>query len=303
MNQQQTLRAMVRGAYDLQKLRIQMGNRIVGNFKVKLGQKPGMSEKELKAFAKKLLKTLRTSYDRITDGVVKRPTRAKFTGDEVISDFTEYCLIAEYVTLMQQETSQFYRLGQVLGGFSLWTEFLEGVHGVGPAMAGVIISEIDIHKSEYPSSIWKYAGLDVAEDGRGRSRRKEHLVEVDYLDKDGKKAKRMSITFNPFLKTKLMGVLAGSFIKTKNERYCKIYYDYKHRMENHAKWGVQNDKKKDEDGHAVTSKGRRHNQAMRYMIKCFIQDLYNAWRPLEGLVVAPTYAEAKLGIKHSKEVA
>ena len=303
MNQQQTLRAMVRGAYDLQKLRIQMGNRIVGNFKVKLGQKPGMSEKELKTFAKKLLKTLRTSYDRITDGVVKRPTRAKFTGDEVISDFTEYCLMAEYVTLMSQETSQFYRLGQVLGGFTLWTEFLEGVRGVGPAMAGVIISEIDIHKSEYPSSIWKYAGLDVAEDGKGRSRRKEHLVEVDYLDKDGKPAKRMSITFNPFLKTKLMGVLAGSFIKTKNERYCKIYYDYKLRRENHAKWGAQNDKEKDDEGHFITSKGRRHNQAMRYMVKCFIQDLYNAWRPLEGLVVAPTYAEAKLGIKHSKEVA
>ena len=38
--------------------------------------------------------------------------------------------------------------------------------------------------------------------------------------------------------------------------------------------------------------------AIRYMIKQFLADLYNAWRPLEGLEVAPTYAEAKLGIKH-----
>ena len=35
-----SIRMMVRGTYDLQKLRIQMGNRIVGNFKSKLGQQP-----------------------------------------------------------------------------------------------------------------------------------------------------------------------------------------------------------------------------------------------------------------------
>lgn len=33
------LRTLVRGAYDIQKLRIQSGNRIVGNFKAKLGHK------------------------------------------------------------------------------------------------------------------------------------------------------------------------------------------------------------------------------------------------------------------------
>ena len=31
------LRTLVRGIYDIQKLRIQMGNRLVSNFKVKLG--------------------------------------------------------------------------------------------------------------------------------------------------------------------------------------------------------------------------------------------------------------------------
>ena len=33
---------------------------------------------------------------------------------------------------------------------------------------------------------------------------------------------------------------------------------------------------------------------MRYMIKMFLCDLYNVWRPLEELVVAPTYEERKL---------
>jgi hypothetical protein len=34
------------------------------------------------------------------------------------------------------------------------------------------------------------------------------------------------------------------------------------------------------------------------MIKSFLRDLYNAWRPLEGLPVAPTYNEAKQGHVH-----
>jgi len=42
--QKQNLKILVRGAYDLQKQRIQTGNRIVGNFKAKLGQSPGESE-------------------------------------------------------------------------------------------------------------------------------------------------------------------------------------------------------------------------------------------------------------------
>ena len=53
---QHDIRVMVRGAYDLQKLRIQIGNRIVGNFKAKLGQAPGESEDEsLDAEGKKIM--------------------------------------------------------------------------------------------------------------------------------------------------------------------------------------------------------------------------------------------------------
>jgi len=43
------LKTMVRGVYDMQKMRIQMGNRIVGNFKAKLGQAPSEKEDELDA--------------------------------------------------------------------------------------------------------------------------------------------------------------------------------------------------------------------------------------------------------------
>ena len=280
------IKTMVRGAYDIQKLRIQMGNRIVGNFKAKLGQKPSEPETELDVEGKKILKLLRERFKKITDGVKTFPRQATFKGDEIISDYTELCLLAQYVDLESEEARHFARLGSILRDYPIFTVFLDKVKGIGPAMAGVIVSEIDISKAKYPSSLWAYAGLDVAADGQGRSRKKEHLVERDYTDKDGKPAKRVGITFNPFLKTKLTGVLASSFLRSGNERYGKLYNDYKHRLENDEKWKER-------------SKGHRHNAAMRYMVKQFLVDLYRAWRPLEGLEVVPDYNEAKLGHRHA----
>lgn len=354
------LRLIVRGSYDLQALRIQMGNRLIGNFKAKLGQAPGQSEETLDGASKKLLADLRATLPKISDVisspapmaspenpvlippdaeieineaevddedkvaaeserkaakagklivdlVSKRyaivtegrktfPTRASFKGDPVISDYTELSLVAQYVDLEKQEKQGFNRLNNILPDYPIFVEFLDKVSGCGPMMSGVILSEIDIHKARYPSSLWKYAGLDVGPDGRGRSRRAEHLVNRTYTKKDGSEGVRLGITFSPFLKTKLLGVLGPSFIKVKDSPYKTIYYNYKHRLENHAVYGIANEGAKDENGHKVTSKGRRHAMAIRYCVKMFLLDLYKSWRALEGLPVAPPYSEAKLGM-------
>ena len=48
MSNRHNIRCLVRGLYDIQKLRIQIGNRITANFKAKeLGQTAGKSEEEL----------------------------------------------------------------------------------------------------------------------------------------------------------------------------------------------------------------------------------------------------------------
>lgn len=279
------LKPMVRGAYDIQKLRIQTGNRLVGNFKAKLGQEAGHPEEEMGEDEQKILLKMRASYKKLTDGVKTFPRQATFKGDEVISDYTDLCLLAQYLDLETQENTHFSRLGQVLRDYPVYTEFLEPIKGIGAAMAGVLISEIDISRAKYVSSLWMYAGLDVASDGQGRSRRKEHLVEVIYTDKDGKEATRVGITFNPWLKTKLY-VLASCLIRAGNEKYVKVYRDYKHRIENHP-------------AHIGKSKGHRDNMAKRYMTKIFLADLYAKWRELEGLEVMPPYQEAKLGHVHA----
>lgn len=289
------IRAMVRGAYDLQDNRTRIGLRVVANFKSKLGQAPGTKEEDLEKVAGKLLKQLRQDYDRITDAIAgKRIYATKFSkyceapenGESLISNFAEYSLAKMYFEILKSEEEAFSHLSKVVEEHPLWVNFLEGVKGCGPAMASVIISEIDISKARYPSSLVMYAGIDVAPDGRGRSRQKDHLVDVTYTDKNGKEATKKSITYNPFLKHKMLGVMCGCILKTgKDNRYSKVYYDYRHRLENHIKY-------KD------VSAAHRHAMSMRYMLRIFLYDLYNAWRPLEGLEVANTYQESKLGHTH-----
>jgi hypothetical protein len=338
------IRPIVRGVYDLQKLRIQMGNRIVGNYKVKMGQEPGISEEE--SFdddpkAKEILQILRLSWKKIADGIAleiktKKSIAAKkqikdsgqdinfspdeqlilsmeaakqnrdaakkslktkeFKGDEIISDYTEFVLVSQYIAMEKNEVAQFNQLETILQNEPIYNEFLSKVRGCGPAMSGVILSEIDITKAEYPSSLHKLAGLDGIividettgeERFEGRCKKAHHLVEKTYINKEGEEAVRMGITFNPFLKTKLIGVLGSSFLRAgkKDNPYADIYYNYKHRLQNMP-------------AHAGKSKKHIHNMAIRKMITRFLSDLYNAWRPLEGLTVAPSYEEAKLGLIH-----
>lgn len=155
----QELRAVVRGTYDLQRLRIQMGNRVTANFKAKLGSGPkALTEKQLEKEAQKLLGDLRASHKRITDAIIEKykgVTPKNFVGDELISTYTEYVLVNQYTELIKQEESQFSSIPTILAGNPVYDNFLESVAGVGPQMAGVLLSEIDFTRCKYASSLWK----------------------------------------------------------------------------------------------------------------------------------------------------
>jgi hypothetical protein len=317
------LKVMVRAVYDLQKLRIQQGNRIVANFKAKLGQAPSMPEDDLDEVTKALLLRLRTDNKLITTGAIEElefdeeaqtaeekkekkiagivskildaeykkfvsgdeevlVKASKFKGNAVISNYTEMCLIKQYKEIEQQEKTQFKRLGYALAEFPIYTQYLEKVRGIGPAMAGVLLSELDVSKADYASSFHKYAGLDVADDGKGRSKIAAHLIKVAYKDRDGKDQEKNSITFNPFLKTKILGVLGPSFLRAASP-YAALYTEYKNRLVNHPI-------------HSQKSPMHRHRMAMRRMVKIFLQDFWSEWRTIEGLSVSAPYHVEKLGL-------
>lgn len=70
-------------------------------------------------------------------------------------------------------------------------EWLASQKGVGPTMAGVIIASYDITRASTASKMWKYTGLTP---GQRRT-----------------KGKRLD--YNPWLKTKMVGVLANCMVK------------------------------------------------------------------------------------------
>lgn len=120
-------------------------------------------------------------------------------------------------------------------------------------------------------------------DGRyvGRSRR--HLEDVEYTDKNGEIKIKKGLTYNPFLKTKLMGVLAEGFIKCPGSKYEKIYRGYRARLDNDPR-------------HYGKTAAHKHMAAKRYAVKMFLMDMWITWRTLEGCEVSEPYAVAKLGM-------
>jgi len=287
------VRASVRSLYDSQQLRIQNGNRICAAFRVKLGLQSSQAEEE-DLEASTLLKELRSEAKRITDSV-KKVTKNTKCNSPLITSISELSLITAYERMLESEAQHEKSIMDELSREPIWTEFLLNVRGVGPLMAGVILSEIDIHKCNSISALWKYCGLDVVvfeKEGvmveEGRSRKAGHLVPKTYTNAKGETKETVGITFNPFLKTKLIGVLGNVFIKLGGP-YREIYDGYKFRLQNHPK-------------HKDKSKGHIHNMSTRMMVKEFLATLWTNWRILEGLPVKGTYAEDVLGRVHHTKV-
>jgi hypothetical protein len=182
-------------------------------------------------------------------------------------------------------------LSKELKGIKVYDEFLKNVKGVGPMMAAVIISEFDIHKAETISAMNQYAGLNPGL-VKGKKRVGDQIVVTDTMIRGDKLTAGFVAPFNTKLRTKMLGVLGSSFLKSKSY-YSQFYYNYKNRLKNEDRLIAGQEKKWSE-----TTDKHRHNAAMRYMVKMFIRDLYVAWRESEGLTVRCPYEEEYLGIKH-----
>jgi len=280
------LKALTGGVYDMQKLRIQTGNRLCAEIRRKMGQEPGQATEALDdEEAKKMLKMIAKEYKLITEGLIHLPSPKKFESRSLIGTYAQLVLTDSYMRLLNEELRAFRGLEKVLAPIPVWDQWLKNVKGIGPAMGAVIISGFDIHKAKYASSLWRYAGVDVHSSGKGRGRYKEMMGTTTYTDADGDEQTKKTLGYNPWLKTKLVGVASACFLRSGGP-YKDIYDNYKHRLQHNPK-------------HVDKTEGHRHRMALRYMIKMFLVDLYANWREIEGLTVHPPYHEAKLGLRHA----
>lgn len=315
--QKEKLRNLISGYYDIQKLRISTGNRIVQSFNTQMGQAPSHSQEEMDKDAEKMIQILRKEYMRITDAYVNgsyvnknketievsKNSSIKKIIDELnknkeadvvlIKSNLDYDLMSTYISLLETEEKTKKIISKEVEKHPLWDAFFKDVKGCGPLMSAVCISYFDVHKARHVSSFWKYAGLDTVdvenEDGthvrEGRSKR--HTEIKEYLSKDGTIKEKNSLTYNPILKTKLLGVLGPSFLKKPGCKYEQIYRDYRNRLENRS------------DSDDITDL-HKYRMANRYMVKQFVRDLWVCWRGMEGYEISEPYEVAKLGYKPHK---
>lgn len=386
-NTESFIQVATRSLYAFQTQRIQSGNRLVAAFRHKLGLASSQPEED-EADASKLLNELRKEYARITDGV-KKITKNMKIDSPLITNVAEAALIEAYELQLQVEKTHEKALDYYLAQERIWNEHLKQVKGVGPLMAGVILSEIDITKCNSPSALHSYCGLGVLtwfeckqkldesapdtlrkrhpagfktrgpavvgceEDwflllneegkelgwyglppegtpnlGEGQCRKKAHLVPKTYTRADGSILETVGLSFHPFLKTKMVGVLGDVFIKMGGE-YKAIYDTYKARISADPKhresFDVFYDGKimgtfyeeaaarefvkatiaaagtgKVKDFNIIRkgkTKAHIHAMSKRRMIKAFLTDTWGVWRELEGLPVVGSYAEDKLKFK------
>lgn len=284
--QKTRIRNVVGGIYDVQKLRIATGNRIVASLR------PDAIDTECDEEDTKYLPSILKEYSRITDYYV-----SKFDGrgniekainpreSEYIKSRLDYDLVTSYKQLLATEEGLTKVVEREVKSHPMWDAFFAGVKGCGPLMSAVCLAYFDPHKARHASSFWRYAGLDVQRDetsGKMRGVGRWYTEERPYVDRDGEEQMKKSLTYNPFLKTKLVGVLGSAFLRARDSYYGKAYYDYKNRLDNRPE---------------ELSPIVKHRMATRYAVKMFLRDMWVVWRELEGLEVTEPYEVAKLGHK------
>ena len=341
--EREALRRKVRYFYDLQKVRIQLGNRTddpdlyVLKKDAHTGKDKKVKKKTTKAQAQEALQSLANRLASKPREVNPDEAPAPLVLDEEDRLF----LRRQNILLESLENDTLDRIEDVIETQPVYRDFLKPVKGCGPTMSAVILSEVqmavqvdpdillgeDILRKEdvaiedvngekwsyvYATHLVKTEKKPGKEDPEGTPTIVESEVLRKYFWKGKdlyhdmcptvsalwsyagiavdtqtglarRRTKGQRFNWNPFLKTKVLGVLADCMIKAKPEKYREIYDNYKHRKES-AGWG--------------RSKAHRHRAAIRVMMKAFLADLWNFWRAREGFPVVPPYSEAMLGRKH-----
>lgn len=332
----EALRRAVRYFYDTQKLRIASGNRAADpdSYKIVEDKKTGKEKKVKKNVSKAQMNNALEAVlahirpDLLAEEGVQPERTAPPTLDE---QDREYLQRQQHV-LMLLEGDTLKRISELLKDIPI-AAWISQQKGIGPTMAGVLVSEIDITKCDTPSALWAYAGLHTdLETGAAVRRRRGQVA-----------------NWNSFLKTKTVKVMAECMIKANSD--WRVHYDsYKMRKTNQlvdvcmSCQGAGKLKAVDDEfsntplgkqyatleeaeralgkeeverqmqaappkgcsnckgtgGPAPWGRSQAHRDqaAKRYMVKMFLLELWKKWRELEGLPVVPSYAEAALGRVH-----
>lgn len=194
-------------------------------------------------------------------------SRLNLYGRFEMLDADQYLELSEQVEDLVRSEARLQKLiKKEIKDIPVWNEYLAGIKGIGPVMAGDIIAWIDdVGKFDTISKLWAFS---VGKPGEKREK--------------GKK-----IRYNPHLKT-LMWKIGKQLLMANNDVYRKVYENAKKTYES------REDIKKAHEG----KKGYKlhiHLMSMRKMEKMFLSHLWVAWREIDGLPTSKPYVIEKLG--------
>ena len=261
--------------------------------------------------------TRKRAYNRL--GLKKDGTLQNIPDRNIESGFFN-----NLVTIAKEMLKQEKRIEKDLEGLlenqKVYNNWLKNIKGIGIISSGYLLSEFDINIANTVSKMTQYSGFNpglvrgkkrvkkteyktemgeiITEIKNIKSGGKDYIIQTDEMIRGDRPTKGFVLPYNKPLRTHLVGVMAGNFIKQKNDYAKDFYYPYKERLEKESNKIVNEaDKKYKDDGKPWkdVSKGHRDNAAKRYMVKMFLKDFYVAWREIEGLPVRKPYNEEYLG--------
>jgi len=240
-------------------------------------------KKEIQKF--KLIKQIKTEYKKVTDGLVtlKKQIKAlQVRNSKIITDSAELVLIEHFLNLEHSEKNAETVLKEKLQSFGPEADWLLKVPGVGPRLAGYLLSYLDPHRARHASCYISYCGFGV-KDGVAMSRKKEHMIIRQYVNKKGEIAYKDSLVYADHMKSKLITCAKLNFLK-KGNPYRKFYESsmLKDLNINHMD--------------PVKQKSHIFKRALRIPIKQFLIDFWLFHRQCNGLPIDPPYEVAKLGM-------
>lgn len=188
------------------------------------------------------------------------------------------------------------KIEKVLRDIPIYKCFLSKVFGCGTIVAAYLIADIDIRKANKVSNLRRFCGLAVID---GRLERRTPGRKSGY---NGELRMRLYQMFSSLWKN-----AAKRTPETPNgatSKYLEIWRDYKNRMQNSSRYDATKNTLIEHAGEGVRkgAKSVIHATGWHKAADVFIEDLYIAWRSLEGLPVWPSYNAAKLGYSHGGKV-
>lgn len=169
------LRLVVRSYYKLMDERVALGNQVYAQLRSHLGLDPSQAAEEQPAAAK-FLADLEASYKLITEGCAKElPRMEKFEANGIITTYAELTSVHSFLGMVKSEKVQLSALGSILKTERIYNEFLVAIRGLGPSLCAFLMAELNPYRAPNVSSFWAFLGLDVHKDGRGMSKRIDHM--------------------------------------------------------------------------------------------------------------------------------